>query len=252
MTEDFTRDGYRALLQSLVDKGYQARAYDEADPLSPDLILRHDLDMSLQAAIPIAEIERDLGLRSHYFILLRTEMYTLFSDAGLTALRQIQALGHEIGLHLDASLYDDTPEALEAAANWECGVLEQALQSPVHTISFHRPAPALLGMEQSLGGRTHAYQKRFFSDMGYCSDSRGGWHHGHPLENEAVAEGRALQLLTHPIWWPATRQPVQERLDRFAGERYRLLRRELGDNCVTYDPEIAPMVPAEQEEATGS
>ena len=49
-----------------------------------------------------------------------------------------------------------------------------------------------------------------------------------------MAAGRALQLLTHPIWWPPARQPVQERLDRFAAERYRLLRQELGRNCVAY------------------
>ena len=62
---------------------------------------------------------------------------------------------------------------------------------PVTMVSFHRPAPELLGHAAPLGGRAHAYQPRFFSDMGYCSDSRGRWGHGHPLEHPAVAEGRA-------------------------------------------------------------
>ena len=151
MTADFTRDGYRVLLQALLDRGYTDRTYEQANPSARNLILRHDLDMSLLAAVPIAKIEGDLGLRAHYFVLLRTEMYSVFSDAGLKALLQIQEQGHEIGLHLDASLYDDTLQALETAAAWECSILEDALQTPVRCISFHRPAPTLLGMEQPLG-----------------------------------------------------------------------------------------------------
>jgi len=65
--------------------------------------------------------------------------------------------------------------------------------------------------------------------MGYCSDSRGAWHHGHPLDHPAVAEGRALQLLTHPIWWTtgAGRDPAAT-LERFLGQLGDEVRRELG------------------------
>jgi hypothetical protein len=71
--------------------------------------------------------------------------------------------------------------------------------------------------------------------MGYCSDSRGGWHHGEPLVHEAVAAGRALQLLTHPIWWDADAEenPVS-RLDRFMAARYDHLEDELARNCRPY------------------
>jgi hypothetical protein len=53
----------------------------------------------------------------------------------------------------------------------------------------------------SLPGFVSAYDKRVFSDIGFVSDSRGGWYHGHPLDHPAVKARRALQLLTHPIWW---------------------------------------------------
>ncbi len=242
MTEDFTLAGYRVLLRAFLDRGYRVCGYEAANPQAADLILRHDLDMSLDAALPVAEVEQELGVLAHYFVLLRTEMYNPLSAAGLAVLAQLRDLGHEIGLHLDASLYDNDPEALQGAASQECGLLEMALNSPVRVISFHRPAKALLGYDEPLAGCAHAYQSRFFKAMGYCSDSRGAWRHGHPLDQEAVSTGRALQLLTHPIWWPARRQTVQQRLDRFAGERYRLLRRELGRNCLAYDAEIPPTV----------
>nr|MDJ0951655.1 hypothetical protein [Alphaproteobacteria bacterium] len=45
-----------------------------------------------------------------------------------------------------------------------------------------------------------------------------------------------LQLLTHPIWWAReARATVQDALEEFASDRYRLLRRELGRNCQTFD-----------------
>ena len=175
--------------------------------------------MSLDAALPIAEIEHALGLKAHYFVLVRTEMYNLFSAHARDALRRLADLGHEIGLHLDASFYNNDPLALQQAAETECTVLEAATGNPVRTISFHRPAKHLLGYADPLAGRVHAYQPRFFAEMGYCSDSRGAWQNGHPLENAAVREGRGLQLLTHPIWWTGVASSLQHRLNEFLVSR---------------------------------
>lgn len=228
--DDFTPAAYRALLAALLERGYEIRDYADADPGKRHLILRHDIDMSLEAALPIAEIEKGLGLKAHYFVLLRTEMYNLFSEAARRVLRQLRELGHEIGLHLDASLYASDPAALQQAAAEECVALEAATGAPVRTISFHRPLKALLGYAEALAGRPHAYQPRFFTQMGYCSDSRGAWHHGHPLDHAAVREGRALQLLTHPIWW-TQESGIVAKLDRFLRERAALLNEELARNC---------------------
>lgn len=231
MTGDFTHAGYRRLIESLLGRGYKVRGFSDAEPDAPHLILRHDIDLSIDAALPIAEIERELGVSATFFVLLRTEFYNPFSGEGLAGLRRLAALGHDIGLHFDAALYDDEPEALDQAAAAECDALEAFLQRPVTMISFHRPARNLLGYEAPLAGRRHAYEPRYFSEMGYCSDSRGGWHHGHPLEHEAVAAGRALQLLTHPEWWSAAPEHPGDRLARFLGERAAFLERELAGHC---------------------
>ena len=245
MTADFTLAGYAALLAAFRGRGYEVRGYDSADPAGRHLILRHDLDMSIEAALPIAAIEGQAGVKATYFVLLRSEMYNVQAPASMRALAAIGDHGHDIGLHLDASLYADQETALQRAAEAECAALEQILGQPVAMISFHRPASRLKGYAGRLAGRRHAYEPRFFSEMGYCSDSRGAWHHGHPLDHPAVAAGRALQLLTHPIWWQdGTGSTVQEKLDRFAHGRYLMLRAELGRNCEAYDPMRPPLAPA--------
>lgn len=236
-TRAMTVEGYRALLRELKALGYQSRLYEEARPDRQDLVLRHDLDMSIGAALEVGRIEAEEGFRSTHFVLLRTEMYNPFSAAGLAGLAELVAMGHDVGLHFDASLYPADPDALEAAAGRECAMLESMTGRPVRAISFHRPSDTALALQGKLAGRHHAYEPRFFREMGYCSDSRGSWRFGHPLDHEAVTGRRALQLLTHPIWWVAgPDDSVQDKLDRFVLDRTGLLAAELGRNCLTYDP----------------
>jgi hypothetical protein len=235
MSDDFSLPAYRALLQAFMTRGYAVRGYDDVVLDEPHLILRHDLDMSLDAAQPIAEIEHSLGVRGHYFVLLRTEMYNPFSARAVTAITNLCRLGHEVGLHIDGLFYGNDLSAIEVGAATECDALEQITGTAVQVISFHRPAKTLFGRDGKLAGRRHAYEPRFFSQMGYCSDSRGAWHFGHPLEHTATREGRALQLLTHPIWWVSNGlDGAVAKLDRFIAERTNFLCRELAANCEPY------------------
>ena len=228
--KDFSPAGYKTLVQGFLDRGYRVRDFVEADPLEPHLVLRHDIDMSLNAAVEIAQVENELGVTAHYFVLLRTEMYNIFSKNGLKAVETILSLGHKVGLHFDASLYDQ--KEFEDAAEWEVGCLQCATGTEVEMISFHRPEKYLLGRKEPLAGRRHAYQPRYFKEMAYCSDSRGHWGYGQPQNLKAVEKGHALQLLTHPIWWSLDdyQGPVS-RLDQFANERHSYLQKELSKNC---------------------
>ena len=238
-TADFTAAGYRRLLEELLVRGYEVVDYPMIEPVQQHLVLRHDVDMSLAAAVEMGATENALGVKSTYFVLMRSYLYNPWSEAD--RLQALLGQGHRIGLHLDASLYREAD--LDAGVEAECQTLEIILGQPVSMISFHRPVAAFLGLDKVLAGRPHTYMPRWFSNIGYSSDSRGDWHHGHPLNHAAVLNGTALQLLTHPVWWPDDRQPVQGRLDRLAAERYRLFRQELGRNCEPYDPSVAALVP---------
>ena len=215
---EFTPAGYGAMIEALLTRGYGVTGFAEARPERRHLILRHDIDVSIEAALEMAQVEARLGVSSSYFVLLRSPLYNPLDPDNLDALCRLRALGHAIGLHLDAALYDGA--ALDEAAARECGILEAMLAQPVTLISFHRPAPALLGRAGKIAGRVHAYQPRFFREMGYCSDSGGAWRHGAPLDHPAVGAGRGLQLLTHPVWWTGGgARDIAQRLERFLDER---------------------------------
>jgi hypothetical protein len=231
----FTLDGYVATVCGLTDQGYSIASYFDHQPAQRHLILRHDIDQSIERARQMAACESFHGWRSTYFVLVRTEMYNAWSRAGASALREMSTAGHEIGLHLDATMYADTEE-LQLGAAAECRTLEDILGRPVRLISFHRPGRDLVGGDTLVAGRLHTYMDRFVRDIGYCSDSQGQWRHGHPWQHASVQEGRALHLLTHAVWWVGAekQQPPRERLATILEERAQVVDRELRENNVQW------------------
>jgi hypothetical protein len=230
---EFSPAGYLALLGALKERGYAPSEFGKAETAARHLVLRHDIDFSLAAAVAMAESEAERSIASTYFVLLRTEFYNPLSAEGLKDLARIAAL-HTVGLHFDAALYGADPGALGAAAARECDLLAQVIGRPVELISYHRPGAGRVADVERLGGRLNVYGPRFVREMGYCSDSRGGWHHGHPLEHAAIRAGRALQLLVHPFWWQAPPLAPEERLRRFLAERGAFLDRELARHCTIH------------------
>ena len=220
---DFSLDAYRRLLAELTGRGYRIVGFDAVDGPSRHLVLRHDVDVSLALAVELAEVEHALGYAAHYFVLVTSEQYNPATQAGRLALARIDALGHRIGLHFDAAL--ECVEGLEARAAAEARYLSALTGAPVSMLSFHRPAAAWLNNPARLAGLPHTYQPKYFSDIGYCSDSRGGWWRGAPLDHDAVKTGTALQLLTHPAWWvDSGRSPTERLADHLERRREELMR----------------------------
>jgi hypothetical protein len=250
LVSEFTLEGYLSLIDAIRGQGYQVKRYDEAEYSSRHLIVRHDIDFDLDQAVLMAECEAKANVRATYFILLRTEMYNLFSDKGTQAVRRIAELGHDVGLHIDATLYGATKTALVHAVRDEASILSAVVRNAVTVFSFHRPSPDILSDEIQVEGLINAYNQRLFRDFWYCSDSQGGWRHGHPLAHPALVEGKGIHLLTHPVWWTSTANATpQQKLESFLNRRIELLDRELLRNCKVYKSTIQAHNSSQHKEA---
>jgi len=228
--QTFSLDAYRLLLADFAEREYRTVGFDAVEPLLRHLVLRHDVDISLALAVALAEAEHALGYASHYFVLVTCEQYNPATKVGRDALARIVSLGHRIGLHFDASV--ECVEPMEERAASEARYLSSLAGSPVSMLSFHRPAQKWIDNPAQFAGMPHTYQPRYFSEIGYCSDSRGGWWRGAPLAHDAVKAGTALQLLTHPAWWvDAHRSPVERLADHLERRREELAR-DLDANIV--------------------
>lgn len=125
----FTYQAYRGLLSLLREGGYAFRDYHNYADTSRCVVLRHDIDNSLSQAVRLAELEAEEGVRSTWFVLLRTDFYNPASRNGLEKLRRIQSLGHEIGLHFDEASYVPAlpPDGVIQSIIKECGLLSALL-----------------------------------------------------------------------------------------------------------------------------
>src|SRR4051794_10657819 len=94
--EDLTLGGYDALLRTALDAGYAFRPFHDPGDAARVLLLRHDIDADLGAAVALGEIEARLGVGATYFVMLRSPVYNLFSRAGDRDVRRLVDLGHDI------------------------------------------------------------------------------------------------------------------------------------------------------------
>ena len=89
---------YRELLEAAQAGGYRFASFD-ATPARGDLLLRHDVDLSLEAALAMAELEAELEAPATYFLMTRSEFYNLDAPSGADAIERLRRLGHRVGLH---------------------------------------------------------------------------------------------------------------------------------------------------------
>ena len=179
MSCDFSLGHYRELLRAARDGGYRWAGFD-APPVAGDLILRHDVDLSLEGALAVAEIEAAEGAWSTWFLMTRSVFYNLASPEGERAIERLRSLGHRVAHH----------------AVWPHLDLDERFE-PV--VAWHNPDPEY--MREPIAGAVNVMEAPFFDPDHYRSDSNQRWRHGCPHEELAAGAFERLQLLTHPEIW---------------------------------------------------
>jgi len=179
MTCEFSLAHYGELLEAARQGGYRFAGFDRA-PEAGDLILRHDVDLSLAAAQTMAELESELDAWSTWFLMTRSVFYNLASPEGERAIARLRELGHRVAHH----------------AVWPHVDLDGRFD-PI--VAWHNPDPEYMWAD--IDGAASVMRAPFFDPDHYRSDSNQHWRHGCP--HDAIAAGRFewLQLLIHPEIW---------------------------------------------------
>lgn len=170
---------YRELLESARRGGYRFAFFDGA-PEPGDLLLRHDVDLSLDAALRLARLESELGAASTYFLMTRSVFYNLDSPSGERALEELRALGHRVGHHA-VHPHVDLDGRFDPVVAW------------------HNPDPEY--MSAPLDGAANVMEPAWFDPARYRSDSNQRWRQGCPHEALERGDFEWLQLLVHPEIW---------------------------------------------------
>jgi len=176
---DFSLGHYRELLAAAETGGYRWASFD-VQPRPGDLYLRHDVDLSLEAALELARVEHELGVRATYFLMTESAFYNLDSHVGRETLVQLRQWGHAVGLH-----------AVHPRAE-----LDDRFDN---VIAWHNPDPGYVS--EPIPCALNVMEPPFFTQGLYRSDSNRHWREGCPHDDLAAGAFEWLQLLIHPEIW---------------------------------------------------
>lgn len=236
----FTYDDYSAMVRCFLSADYSFATFLEAQALlqkgNPFVVLRHDIDVSLEKALELAEVEASLGVVATYFFMVRTDHYNIFSEQGTKIISSILKHGHALGLHFDCAAYTDVNvDVLAAACGREAAMMENWFGKPVAIVSFHRPDERVLSGNPSLSvPRYHTYMDFYTKQMSYFSDSTGRWRYGEPHRSVPFADRRPIHILTHPFWWNVSSKSAYDTLLKLVDHKQEMLEHSLAQNCTVY------------------
>ncbi|MDC3057371.1 hypothetical protein OA100_00795 [Alphaproteobacteria bacterium] len=191
-------ESYIRLINFFKKKKYKFKFFSDNYEKKGVVYLRHDVDLLTEDALKLAELENKIKVKATYFFLVNTDTYNIYSDKNKLLIKKIINFGHDIGLHYDGSFNN-----IEKEAKLQILILEKIINRTVHFISFHKPLKKILNLNKKVCNKKHTYMSKYFSDIMYCSDSRGRWKFGLPTEKKGILEKKSIQLLTHPEWWVA-------------------------------------------------
>jgi hypothetical protein len=189
----FSLTHYGELLDAARQGGYRFALFDH-EPAAGDLFLRHDIDMSLEAALQLAELEAERDVRATYLLMTRSDFYNLAGRRGQAAITRLRELNHAVGLH---GLYPDA--TLDARFD--------------AVFAWHTPEQEWMSLP--VDGALNVMQPPWFDPEHYRSDSNRHWRRGCPVDELRAGSFEWLQLLVHPEIWVYEGETMRETMIAF-------------------------------------
>jgi len=221
----FSYGHYRQALEA-ARSNYAFAVFD--DPPAdgrPFILLRHDVDFSLDAALRMARIESELGVHSTYLVLLHAH-YNVLGPPGFAQLREIVGLGHRLGLHYDLAFYARNGLSASETIRRESAVLEDRFGTPVSLVAEHNPGRVPRPADLDFGPLLDAYSPDFTREIEYLSDSCQSWRQGCFCGFLDPSRHQRLQVLVHPLWWSEDGRSADEALRDHTAARVTAAREE--------------------------
>ena len=201
-------DAYARILDAASD--YTFVAFDH-EPRPGEIFLRHDVDLVLDAAVRMAELEAERGVSATYFLMTRSVFYNLASREGEATLERLRGLGHRVGLHA-VHPHVDLDERFDPVLAW------------------HNPEPEFVN--DPVEGLVNVMTPPWFDRDHYRSDSNQHWRSGDPTEALARGDFEWLQLLTHPEIWVFHGATMRATMESMVDAERAVRMRQLADDRI--------------------
>lgn len=200
--DDFSFDHYRSIIEQITHS-HKTLSFKDANQLGRKIleidkfvIMRHDIEFSLEGALALAEIDHSLGVRSTFFLLCTSD-YNIFEESGARIVRKILELGHDIGLHYDIALFEEMEVDFSQAAQSMVSLMEMFWSTKIFAMSSHLPMRS--GITFGLDGIIDVYEPLYLKEIKYISDSAQKWREG--VVTSILHKYPKIHMLTHEYTW---------------------------------------------------
>jgi hypothetical protein len=152
----------------------------------------------------MAKLDSSLNVHSVFFFLVRGHWYNFLGHYTQEAVREIHALGFEIGLHFAPPLHiEGNQETYRQQLLRDFSTMCAEFPGACTAFSWHVPPPFLLerGKFEAPHNMVDMYSERYFHHAKYVSDS--SLRSPYSYLKEVFTSGRhsKIQLLLHPECW---------------------------------------------------
>ena len=174
------------------------------------ILMRHDVEYSVERAYELAKVESSMDFTSTFFFQWTNNSYNILSRKNKDLIKDMHERGHTIGLHFALNGMTDMEQIRKQIVK-EIDILNSMFEFKIDTFSIHRPSKDVLAENIKLPGIINAYQDEFFTfaenvteetpvNVKYLSDANHIWRYGYPDEKN-ILENDKVQILTHPFAW---------------------------------------------------
>jgi hypothetical protein len=201
----FREDYYRGMLIKAKELGFAFQTFSEYldNPSKKVIMIRHDIDVSLEWALELAQIEYDLGICSTYFVRVHSTRYNLFDQHNYRRLHKLKNMGFEIGVHQEVCNFCNTRDEAILLLKREKTVVESILGCHIRGVATHIPKSSLLKITQEVLEETlfdYTPGGEIFNEGAiFVSDSNCHWKQ-YSFERAILLSDKVLANI-HPVWW---------------------------------------------------
>ena len=205
----FSFDDYKEIIR-IIKSTDRYMDYHKALTSDKFILMRHDVEYSVERAYELAKVESSMDFTSTFFFQWTNNSYNILSRKNKDLIKDMHERGHAIGLHFALNGMMDMEQIRKQTAK-EMDILNSMFEFKMDTFSIHRPSKDVLRENIKLPGIINAYQDEFFTfaenvtentpvSVKYLSDANHIWRYGYPDEKN-ILENDKVQILTHPFAW---------------------------------------------------
>lgn len=235
----FSYDDYKEIIRIIKSTNLQAD-YAQAINREKFVIMRHDVEYSVDRAYALAKVEESMDFSSNYFFQWTNNSYNILSRRNMDMIKDMHERGHVIGLHFALNGLTDM-EQIRKKIVQEMGILSEMFGFQITQFSVHRPSKDVLRENIKLHGILNAYQDDFFTfaenvtedtpvKVKYLSDANHIWRYGYPDEKNILGHDK-VQILTHPFAWTKEGYDNFENYKSLIAEKYKELIVSVDNEC---------------------